>query len=411
MAITNVASTLSVLFAAEHTLSFCQIGKVEGQDTVIESRSVDLGDFDGSHQRGVVALLSQGMTAKNVIVIIGDHLQRSQIEFIPGSSKRNSTRALSNLAKPEPGEFPIFQKLAPTKMRGAPANGWSIAMVKSEIVDEITAELERHRVKIRKVVINHDLVRTAAQYFCQQSKQLTDTVFVSVGKTVLDLTYVVKGEIAFSRTMAISLDSDAAKRVASEMRRTSVFFHRNYPEAKLSRALVHNQECELEQHVVDEIEQANQIESIELVSLTPLPIMSGLQVNPADHLLLMWLNEIGRSGFMKLEHVDTPNAKRMRSNRRFGPSLAIVLTIICGLSFFYLLILEGDLESHRELHAKYVEPLAKARQTLNVWATVEQERHSVVHRANEINSILNAEIDLSAAMQEIARLTPSSVKV
>ncbi|MFT7620361.1 MAG: hypothetical protein ACI97A_004018, partial [Planctomycetota bacterium] len=41
----------------------------------------------------------------------------------------------------------------------------------------------------------------------------------------------------------------------------------------------------------------------------------------------------------------------------------------------------------------------------------EQERHSVVHRANEINSILNAEIDLSAAMQEIARLTPSSVKV
>ncbi len=401
----------SIIIVDDVYLRLYQIARENGADVIVDSHAVDLRQLENSPRRGLIVLLSNNPKIRNLVLVLREPTYRTQIEFLPQTGRRHAIKALSRLAQSSGSEFPVIEKLAATTLRGSPAQAWHLSIVRSDVVDEIAAELDKQKIKIRKIIVDEEITRASALHFCQSGKEKPDTVFVSVSDQSFDLIFVLKGLVAFSRRMAISQGSEIGKRVASELRRTSVFFHRKFPEAQLSRALVHIQSEEIADSVAEEIRLANQIDSVELVQTKAIRCFDSVEATSSDLSTLQALEELRSSEIKSLEGVDTPARRQARSRRRFAPSVALASVIICGLSFFYLLTLDADLSSQKFLASSRKTEVAMAKDVVDSWNEIKQKEARVIQKAGQMNDILKDSFPVAHALIGIARNVPKGVHV
>ena len=380
-------------------------------DTVLTSHRVAIDDTADRRYQGLLDLIDGGLSLDDLVVILREPLYRTQVEFLPQTARRHALKALTTLARPADHEFPVIERLAATTIAGAPAEAWMVSAVRSHAVDDLIAALESRRVRIRKIVIDQELAAASSAFLDATRREDRNSVVVSVTEHHLDFTCLTSGRIALTRRMAISDGLDIGKRVASELQRSAVFFHRKFPAAQLDQALVViHTACDAES-VVAEIRAANRIAAVDLVTPRAIGLSEQAAADSADLASLRWVGSLRDSGLARLAGVVTPAAREARSRRRFAPLMTLAVVVFSAISFLYLSAIDANLEEHRELAGSRSRAERAARSALAAWNEARGRQEELVGRARALDRLLDSEFDVVGALESISALVPEDVSV
>ncbi|MEZ6197888.1 MAG: hypothetical protein R3F20_19530 [Planctomycetota bacterium] len=401
----------AVIVVANDALGIYQLRMKNGRASVVAAHHLAVGAPDGPRYGKLLELLDRGLTLKSPIVVLREPLYRAQVEFIPHTTKRLALRALATLTPTGENEVALREKLATSTTGTSRSQAWHIATVNCGAVDDLVSVLGRRRVRIRKILLDQDLARRSAVALCKSGDRMSDTIVVSVTPKFLDFTCVTAGIPVFARRLAITPSPDLGRRIASELERTSVFFHRRFPEANVTQGLVEVHGAADGAAIVADILASTRLDTVELAPSPDLDVAPEAIVDPADLAPLRWTAALGRSRPANLRGVVTPSIRRARTRRILTPLLGLSLVVFSGLAAFYHAALETRLIDQRELVRSLEAESESAATLVSSWESARRKEEELVARVRGLDALLAQELDVATAVSSVVRLVPDDVRV
>ncbi|MCA9322723.1 MAG: hypothetical protein KDB53_18420, partial [Planctomycetes bacterium] len=244
-----------VIFVRHDGILAGRLGLAGGQLTaewLVEERiapppattGLDFGDLSTGSELPAVALMQSAIERLvanlprhegKAVLVLGGRFVRHSIETVPKTSKRVTQLALRRLFRVQPHEQISWQTLATSMNRGEPAITHQVFATDRALVLGILSSLQQANIAVTRTLPETALDAVCAVNYERFTTEGGAILIAMLTENRLCQTFVDQGRVLFVRRSAIHMDDRVDQRVAGEIQRTSVFFHRRFREYSVDR--------------------------------------------------------------------------------------------------------------------------------------------------------------------------------
>ena len=343
------------------------------------------------------------------LIILQGGTYRSQAEFLPHTRPNIARIALSKRLECEADEFLDLRRMGGTGSRGQYQDSWQAWVVKSQPIEQLLQQLDARRLRVMATITDEALFQEMARVQCARAEHDGDVVFVGVRSHELNLAYVSNGQVLFARRKALSENTQNNRIIASEVQRTTVFFHRKFPERRVTRAILQTEGVADEKGLASEIETSCRMTAVGGAQTGALGRDMPEKLSATQASSIEWLLEVDWKRLRKELTIEPPSRRLQRTAKQVTATIGLLVVLLSGMATAYLLSLDGVIERMRELVASSQSNYEAAQKTISTWQRTRETKRALISRLEQFRKIAGDEVDLGEMLADLANVIPDDI--